>query len=152
MNTNDVDKAMSDIAGSPVRYLVLAVGVLLLVFSSGMMTWKRTAERDAKGHVAKIQYEISELEAEQADTESADKKKEFDAEIKEIREKKLKDARKEAASEAVDAGSGTWFLAMVGVLGQLVACLGLLLLAVTGSSYERLGSLVALGFLLSRLG
>lgn len=152
MNTNEVDKAMSDIAGSPVRYLVLAVGVILLVFSSGMATWKRTAERDAQGQVAQIQLAVAELERERADTDSSDRKKEIDKQVKELRDEDLKEARIEAAEEAVDSKTGLWFWGMVGVLGMVVSSFGFLLIAVTGSSYERVGSLVALGFLLSRLG
>jgi len=152
MNTKDVDEVMKDMTGSPVRYMVLGVGILLLIFSSGMTTWKRTAERDASGAVEKVELEMGELELEKADAKNSEEKNSIEKKIDELRKEDLKEARLEAQAEKVDSMNGNWFLGMIGVLGQVVACLGLLLIAVTGSNYERLGSLIALGFVLTRLG
>ncbi len=141
------------IEGNPViRYALLVIGLLVMLFSEGILTWKRTSERDAAGNVAAVQLDIAKLKQQIADKDSSsDDKKAWREEIKDLEENDLKDARMDAAEESVDAQNGVWFWGMVHHLGTALAALGLLVVAATGGSHEKIGALVALGLMLSRI-
>lgn len=141
----EIKKAGSN---SFMRYGLLAIGIVILFFSQGVLNWKSTSARDASGKVDAIQYEISKLDKEINDTDSADKKKDLGEEIKDLREDDLEDARMEAVGEDVDAKNGIWLWSMVNHLGSAIIALGLFVIAVTGCTHEKIGSLIALGVLI----
>ena len=126
--------------------------ILVLFLSESVLTWKRTSERDAAGNVAAIQLDIGKLEKNIADKDSsADDKKAWREEIKDIKENDLDDARMEAASESVDAKNGIWLWSMARLKGMALISVGLLIIAATGGKYEKVGALVALGLVIGRL-
>ncbi len=149
----DITDETKKLGGNPlIRYALLFIGLLVLFLSESILTWKRTAERDAEGSVAKIQFNIGKLEKQIADKDSSsDDKKAWREEIKDLKETDLDDARMEAASEGVDAKSGIWLWSMARLKGMALISVGLLIIAVTGGKYEKVGALVALGLCIGRL-
>ncbi len=149
----DIKEETQKIGGNPLlRYAILVIGLLIMLFSEGVLTWKGTSQRDAAGNVAAIELDIAKLKQKIEDKDSSsDDKKEWREEIKDLRENELKDARMEAAEEGVDAQNGTWFWSMVRHLGGTLTCIGLLVVAATGGNHEKVGALVALGLILSRI-
>ncbi len=138
-------------ASGPMRYAVLFVGLSLLLFSQCILTWKSSSEQDARGQIASIQLEIEDLGREINDTDDKTKKTSIGDEIKDLKTKDMVDARIEAAGEQVDAKSNIWITSMIKMLGLVLASFGLLILAATGGSHEKIGALVALGFIITRL-
>ncbi len=138
-------------ANGPMRYAVLFIGLSLLLFSHSIITWKNSSEQDARGQISAIQLEIKDLERDIKDSDDTAKKSDLRDEIKDLREKNLVDASIEAAGEQVDARSNIWITSMIKVIGLVLASFGLLILAATGSSHEKVGALVALGFIITRL-
>ncbi len=134
-----------------IRYAVLFLGLLVLFLSEGVLTWKQTSERDAAGNVAKIQHQINTLEKDIADSDDSGDKKDMREEIKDLKENDLVDARMEAASESVDANNGIWLWSMVHLKGLAITSLGLLIIAASGGTHEKIGALVALGLVITRL-
>ncbi|NWK55601.1 hypothetical protein HW115_08255 [Verrucomicrobiaceae bacterium N1E253] len=138
--------------GNPLmRYAVLFIGIIILLISQSALTWKRAAERDAAGDIDAIQFEIKDIERVIADSDDATEKKELREEIKVLKEEKLVDARFEAEAERVDAKSGIWLISMMRFTGLSLVSLGLLVIAAKGCSHEKLGALVALGFILTQI-
>ncbi len=148
MNINEETQKLS---GNPLlRYAILVIGLILLFFSDGILTWKATSARDAEGVVAAKQFEITKLEKEIADSDDSGDKKDMREDIKDIKED-IKDARMEAASEAIDARNGIWLWNMVKHLALALTSLGLIIISITGSNHEKVGALIALGFIITRL-
>ncbi len=146
----DIDTEIKKAGGSSfVRYGLLFIGLVIFFFSQGVLNWKSTSARDAAGKVDAIQLKISKLDKEVNDSDNADEKKDLREEIKDLRENDLEDARLDAVSEDVDSKNGIWFWSMVNHLGATVLALGLLVIAVTGCTHEKIGSLVALGILIA---
>ena len=74
-------------SNSLIRYAILFIGLCVLFLSEGILTWKRTAERDAEGNVASIQFDIGKLEKNIADKDSStDDKKAWREEITDLKE------------------------------------------------------------------
>ena len=146
-------KAETEKIGSNVllRYAVLFLGLLVLFLSEGVLTWKQTSERDAAGNVAKIQHQINTLERDIAYSDDSGDKKDMREEIKDLKENDLVDARMEAAGESVDAKNGIWLWSMVHLKGVALVSLGLLVIAASGGTHEKIGALVALGLVITRL-
>ena len=136
--------------GGAIRYGVLFLGLIILLFSQSIITWKQAAASDARGAVKAIEFEITELKREAEDADSKDKK-EIRAEIKILNEEDLLDARIDREHESVDAERHIWITNMIHFLGLALSSLGLIIIAVIGSSHEKVGALVALGFIISRL-
>jgi hypothetical protein len=150
--TMDIKEETKKIGGNPlIRYAILFLGLLVLFLSEGVLTWKQTSERDAAGNVAKIQHEINMLEKDIADSDDSGDKKDMREEIKDLKENDLVDASMEAASESVDAKNGIWLWSMVQLKGVALVSLGLLIIAATGGTHEKIGALVALGLVVTRL-
>ncbi len=149
----DITDETKKLSSNPlIRYALLLIGLLVLFLSESVLTWKRTSERDAAGNVAAIQLDIGKLEKNIADKDSsADDKKSWREEIKDLKENELDDARMEAASESVDAKNGTWLWSMARLKGMALISVGLLIIAATGGKYEKVGALVALGLVIGRL-
>ena len=149
----DITDETKKLGGNPlIRYALLLIGLLVLFLSESILTWKRTAERDAEGNVAAIQFDIGKLEKNIADKDSSsDDKKSWREEIKDIQENELVDARMEAAAEGVDAKNGIWLWSMARLKGMALISVGLLIIAATGGKYEKVGALVALGLVIGRL-
>jgi len=57
----------------------------------------------------------------------------------------------EVAEERVDSRSGLWLWSMVRVLAIGILSIGFIVISALGSNYEKVGALVALGFVLSNL-
>ena len=139
-------------SNSLIRYAILFIGLIVLFLSEGILTWKRTAERDAAGNVAAIQFDIGKLEMNIADKDSStDDKKGWREEIKDLKETDLVDARMEAAAESVDAKNGIWLWSMAKLKGMAITCIGLLIIAASGGTHEKVGALVALGLVVARI-
>jgi len=149
----DITDETKKLGSNPlIRYALLLIGLLILFLSESILTWKRTAERDAEGNVAAIQFDIAKLQKNIADADSsAEDKKAWREEIKEVKQPKLDDARMEAASEGVDAKNGIWLWSMTRLKGMALISVGLLIIAATGGKYEKVGALVALGLVIGRL-
>jgi len=148
----DITEETEKLTSNPLlRYAILLIGLLILFFSQGILTWKRTSERDAAGNVKSVELAIIELEKEVADSEDADEKKDLRENIKDIKETELVKARMEAAGESVDAQNGIWLWSMARLGGAAVLSLGLLIIASVGSNHEKTGALIALGIIVSRL-
>ena len=148
----DITEETQKLTGNPLlRYGILLIGLALLIFSQGVLTWKRTSDRDAGGYVAAIQLDIRYLEKDISDSDDAAEKKEFREQIKDLREEKLLKAQMEAASESVDAQNGIWLWSMARLLGIGILSFGLVVIAAIGSNHEKVGALVALGVIISRL-
>ncbi len=148
----DIEEEVKKIgANGPMRYAVLFIGLSLLLFSQCILTWKNSSEQDARGQISAIQLQIGELERDISDTDDKAKKSDLGDEIKDLTEKDMVDARIEAAGEQVDAKSNIWITSMIKMLGLVIASFGLLILAATGGSHEKIGALVALGFIITRL-
>jgi hypothetical protein len=148
----DITEETEKLTSNPLlRNAVLLIGLLVLFLSQSILTWKRTAERDAVGHVKSVEFKIYELEKQVADSEDADEKKELHEDIQEIKETKLAKVRMEAAAESVDAQNGIWLWSMARLLGTAILSLGLLIIASVGSNHEKVGALIALGVIISRL-
>lgn len=149
----DITDETKKLGGNPlIRYALLLIGLLILFLSESILTWKRTAERDAEGNVAAIQFDIGQLEKNIADKDSSsDDKKSWREEIKDLKENELVDARMEAAAEGVDAKNGIWLWSMARLKGMALISVGLLIVAATGGKYEKVGALVALGLVIGRL-
>jgi|GEM_PF-4980545 len=138
-------------ASGPMRYAVLFIGLSLLLFSQCILTWKTSSEQDARGQIGAIQLDIKDLERDIKDSDDTSKKSDMRDEIKDLKEKNLVEATVEAAGEQVDARSNIWITSMIKIAGLVLASFGLLILAATGSSHEKVGALVALGFIITRL-
>ena len=152
MGINNLNEEAQKLAGnSIIRYGVLLVGLVIFAFSQGILTWKQTSARDARGVVEAVEFDIGKLKKEISDSDDKDDKKELEKEIKEIRENKLESAQMEAASEAVDANNGVWFWSMVRHFGMFVFSIGLVMIAATGVAHEKIGALVALGLIIARM-
>ena len=149
----DITDETKKLGGNPlIRYALLLIGLLVLFLSESILTWKRTAERDAEGNVAAIQFDIGKLEKNIADKDSSsDDKKSWREEIKDLKENELVDARMEAAAEGVDAKNGIWLWSMARLKGMALISVGLLIIAAAGGKYEKVGALVALGLVIGRL-
>jgi len=133
------------------RYGVLMIGLLIIILSQGVLTWKRTSPRDAMGEVAQIQLDIKYYQKDLDEAEKAAEKKEIRESIKKLREEKLVDARMDAEEEQVDAQNGIWFWSMVHHTGLALLSIGFVIVASMGGNYEKVGALVALGFIVSQL-
>ena len=148
----DMNEQTQKIGGSnPMRYAILFIGICLMLLSQSVLTWKTTSSQDARGKIDAIQLEVKDLEREMEDTDDSGIKKDIRDEIKDLKEIDLVDARIEAEAESVDARSNIWITNMVKICGLTLASLGLLIVATVGSAHERLGALVALGFIITRL-
>jgi len=148
----DITEETKKITGNPLlRYSVLFIGLAILIFSQGILTWKRTSDRDAAGNVDAVQLEMMYLEKEISESDDAAVKKDLRAKIKTIKDEDLVDARMEAAGESVDAKNGIWLWSMAHLLGSAILSLGLVIIAGTGSNHEKVGALIALGIIVSRL-
>ena len=148
----DFNEESQKIGGNPLfRYALLLLGLLVFFLSQSVLTWKSTSARDAGGKVEAIQFEISMLEKDIEESDSADEKKDKRDEIKTLRDEKLKEVRMEAAEENIDSKSGIWFWSMARLKGIGIMCLGLLVIAGVGSSHEKIGALIALGLLVTRM-
>ncbi|MCP5536947.1 MAG: hypothetical protein H7A51_12040 [Akkermansiaceae bacterium] len=149
----DIKEETAKISGNPlIRYAILFIGLCILFLSEGILTWKRTAERDAAGNVDAIQFKIGKLEKDIADKDSSsDDKKAWREEVKDLKENDLDEARMEAASESVDAKNGIWLWSMARLKGLAIVSIGLLIIAATGGTHEKIGALVALGLVVARL-
>lgn len=128
-----------------ILYTVLAAGMFLFFFSSSIITWKRTSPISAQGKIASIELHILTAGDKLAQTKDSDDKKSIREDIKDYRDD-LKDARKNLAKEKAQSQSGIWIYSMVRMLGASLSALGLLLIAALGSTYEKAGALIALGF------
>ena len=138
-------------ASGPMRYAVLFIGLSLLLFSQCILTWKNSSEQDARGQISAIQLDIKDLERDIKDSDDTAKKSDMRDEIKDLKEKDLVDASIEAEGERVDAKSNIWITSMIKMAGLVLASFGLLILAATGGSHEKVGALVALGFIITGL-
>lgn len=148
----DITEETKKIGGSSImRYALLFLGLIILFLSQSVLTWKRTSERDAAGDIAAVQFDIKFLEDEIKNSDDAAEKKDMREELKELKEEKLEDARFEAAAESVDAKNGIWLCSMLNLAGLGLSSLGLLIIAATGGSHEKLGALIAIGFIVTRL-
>ena len=148
----DISEETQKIGANPIiSYGILLIGLAILFFSQGILTWKRTSAQDAEGKIAAINYDIKMLEKEIEDSDDSDEKKDLREEIKDLKENDLEDARQDAAGEAVDARNGIWFWSMANLKGAAIVALGLLIIAATGSKYEKIGALVGLGLIVSRM-
>lgn len=148
----DISEETQKIGANPlIRYGILVIGLGVLFLSQSVLTWKRTSAEDAQGSIDKIQYEIAELNKEIEDSDDSDEKKELREEIKDLRENDLVEAKMDAAGEAVDAKNGKWLWSMAGVAGAAIVSLGLLVIAATGGTHEKIGALVALGLIIARM-
>lgn len=149
MNITEETKKIG--GSSLIRYGVLFIGLCILLLGQSVITWKTSSERDAAGKVDAIQFEIKDLERAIEESEDSAEKRDMRDEIKELKEEELPDARFEADAERVDARSDLWITNMVKMGGLVIASLGLLIIAATGGSHERIGALVALGFIMTRI-
>ncbi|MFK7909249.1 MAG: hypothetical protein AB8F34_01465 [Akkermansiaceae bacterium] len=148
----DISEETQKIGSNPIiRYGILFIGLAVLFLSQGILTWKRTAVQDARGDVDKIQFNIGKLQKEVADTKDAGEKKSLGEEIKELKENDLVEAQMEAASEEVDSNNGMWLWSMASLKGIAIVAVGLLVIAATGGSHEKIGALVALGLIVARM-
>ncbi|BDS07520.1 hypothetical protein NT6N_25600 [Oceaniferula spumae] len=148
----DFNEETQKLGGNAViRYALLLLGLLIFLLSQGILTWKSTSARDAAGQVEAVQYKIALLEKEKADSDSADDKKEYSEEIKGLKENDMEKVRMEAAEENVDSKTGIWLWSMARLKGIGIMCLGLLVIAGTGGSHEKIGALIALGLLVTRM-
>ena len=148
----DITDETQKLTGNPlIRYAVLLIGLVILIFSQGILTWKMTSNRDAAGNVAAIELEMRFLEKDISDSDDSAEKKDLRAKIKEIKEGDLVDAQMEAASESVDAKNGIWLWSMAHLLGAAIISLGLIIIAAAGTTHEKLGALIALGIIVARL-
>ena len=147
----DISEETQKIGSNPIiRYGILLIGVAILFFSEGILTWKRTSAQDAAGEIAAINHKIDMLNKEIKDSDDSDEKKDLREEISDLEDNDLEEARIDAAGEAVDAKTGIWFWSMVNIMGSGVVALGLLIIAATGGKYEKIGALVALGLIVAQ--
>lgn len=147
----DISEETQKIGSNPIiRYGILLIGVAILFFSEGILTWKRTSAQDAAGEIAAINHKIDMLNKEIKDSDDSDEKKDLREEISDLEDNDLEEARIDAAGEAVDAKTGIWFWSMVNIMGSGVVALGLLIIAATGGKYEKIGALVALGLIVTQ--
>lgn len=147
----DIKEETQKVKNGSMRYAVLFVGLIVLLFSQSIMTWKQSAARDAAGTVKALQFEITELKREIEEVENSGEKKEIREEIKIIEEEDLVDARIELESERVDADNNIWITSMLHFGGLALSSLGLVVIAALGGSHEKIGALVALGFVITQL-
>ena len=148
----DITEETQKLTGNPIiRYAILLIGLAIIIFSQGVLTWKRTSDRDASGNVDAIQLKIMYMEKDISDSDDSKEKKEIRETIKELKEGKLVDARMEAASESVDAKNGIWLWSMAHLLGVAIISMGLIVIAGIGSTHEKVGALIALGIIVARL-
>jgi len=71
----NITEETQKIAGNPIlRYLILTIGMFLLIFSQGVLTWKRTAPTDAAGNVESIELDINYLKKDLAEVKDSDEK------------------------------------------------------------------------------
>jgi hypothetical protein len=149
----DLKEKTEKLGGNPlIRYAILFIGLIVLFLSEGILTWKRTAERDAAGNVAAIQFDIGKLEQSIADKDSSSEdKKAWRVKINNLKENDLEDASMEAIAESVDAKNGIWLWSMAKLKGLAITCIGLLIIAASGGTHEKVGALVALGLVVARL-
>ena len=147
----NINEETQKIGGNPLtRYAILILGLLFLFFSQSILTWKATSARDAEGNVASLQYDITKIEREIADTKDSGDKKDMRADIKDIKED-IKDARMEVTGERVDSQNGIWLWNMVKLASLAISSLGLLVIAATGGTHEKIGALIALGLIITRI-
>ncbi len=148
----DISEETQKLGSNPlIRYGILFIGLAVLFFSEGILTWKRTSARDAAGNVDAINYKIGKLTKDIADSDDSDDKKDMREEIKDLKENDLVDARMDAAGEEVDSKTGTWLWSMASLFGAGVVALGLLIIGATGGKHEKIGALVALGLIVARM-
>lgn len=133
------------------RYALLAIGFLTFTFGEGILTWKQTAVEDAAGDIDSIELQVAELIQEIEDTKDADEKKDLREEIKELEDKDLAEARLDAQDARAASKNGVWFFSMISVLGSVVMGLGLIIIAIFGSSHEKVGALVTLGLIIIKM-
>lgn len=147
----DITKETKKLESNPIlRYALLCIGILTILFSQGILTWKSAAERDARGKVKSIELKIGKLEKEIADSEDTDEKKDLREDIKKLKEENMVDARMNQAQQTADANSHIWLVSMIRHLGLALAAIGLLVISAAGSSHEKIGALIALGLLIAR--
>lgn len=148
----DLNEETQKLGGNAIiRYALLLLGLLIFLLSQTVLTWKSTSARDAAGSVDAIQLEMATLEKKAADAEKSDEKKELREQAKDLKENDLEDARMEAAEESVDAKQGLWLWSMVRLKGLALMSMGLLVIAGVGSTHEKIGALVALGMIVTRI-
>ena len=147
----DIKEETQKMGSNPMRYAILFIGLSLMLFSHSVLTWKNSSLQDAQGQIQVIGLEIEDLEREMADSNNSGDKKDIRDEIKELKEEDLVDAVAEVKEERVDAGSNIWITSMIKMGGLVLSSLGLLIVASVGSSHERLGALVAIGYIITQL-
>lgn len=148
----DITDETQKLTSNPlIRYAILLIGLAVLIFSQGILTWKMTSNRDAAGSVDAIELEMMFLEKDISDSDDSAEKKDIRAQIKEIKEGELVDAQMEAASENVDAKNGIWLWSMAHLLGVGIISLGLIVIAAAGTTHEKLGALIAIGVIVARI-
>lgn len=148
----DLNEETKKLGGNAViRYALLLLGLLVFLLSQSVLTWKSTSARDASGVVDAVQLEISNLQKKASDAEKSDDKKKYREQADELKKNDLEDARMEAAEESVDAKRGVWFWSMARLKGAALMCLGLLVISAVGSNHEKVGALVALALIVTKL-
>lgn len=134
-----------------IRYAPLFIGVGLFLFGQFITTWKKSSDRAASSNVEAVQLEVTLLEKKIEDSDDADDKKEYREQIKDLKEDTLEELQIKALKERIDAKQGIWFLSMVTTLGACIMCFSFVLIATLGSAHEKIGSLIALAFLMSMI-
>ena len=147
----DIKEEAQKMGSTPLRYAILFIGLCLMLLSQSVLTWKTASSQDARGQIDAIQLEIKDLEREIEDSSNSGDKKDMRDEIKDLKEVDLVDARLDAEAEGVDARTDIWITSMVKMGGLVLASFGLLIVATVASTHERIGALVALGFIITRL-
>jgi len=72
----NITEETQKLAGNPLlRYGVLMIGLLIIILSQGVLTWKRTSPRDAMGEIAQIQLDIKYYQKDLDEAEKAAEKK-----------------------------------------------------------------------------
>ncbi len=144
---------------------LVGIGLLIIIVMTGFFTWKDSAVTSAQADIDKLGYEIAllndeikDLEEDRKDKEtSADEKKEIAEEIKLIREEitnigeQGRERDLELREEKVDQKSNNFMLMMIRWIGLLVLGLGMMMMVKDGSDYEKVGALIAIGFIVQRL-
>ena len=99
--------------------------------------------------IASHHYKLAVLKHKKSEAEGDWKKERYTKDFLELEEKESGILR-EIQAETADAGSGAWLIGMAKWAGISLTMFGFVALAAIGSSYEKTGALIGLGFIVAQ--
>lgn len=116
--------------------ILVAVGTLLLIVGQGGKQLREAARVDGAGDLVQLQYEVSNLQQQIADSDNGDANKKREEKIKKINEEEVPKKRLKAERAAAHAANGGWLSELIALVGFSLLALGLVAVALTTPNDE----------------